>query len=118
MKELVKSTEQLVVSSSLLIGITVHTGIVGDKDDLLVLDQKIGQELTTSQATGALYEIAKLKGGRPFVSWQPVEVDLNFNNTGKLMISHEHFGQYPCEGEVIHCTPNDKLIEYVKNRYK
>lgn len=101
--------------SSLLIGITVHTGIRGDKDDLLVLDQKIAQSLSYEQSIEALIQFGKLTG-KNYGSFQKVQVDLNFNQTGKLMILREYFNPYPCEGEVIHCSPNDKLIEYAKSR--
>lgn len=109
--------QQSAVDNLLLTGMTAHTGIVGDKDDLFVLDAKTSQELSFEQGRLVCYELAKLTGNS-FVSWQPVKVDINFNQTGKPMIFHEYFGQYPCEGEVIHCTPSDKLIEYVKTRCK
>lgn len=103
--------------SNLLIGITVCTGIRGDKDDLLVLDPKIAQSLSYEQSIEALIQFGKLTG-KDFASFQKVQVDLNFNQTGKLMILQEYYNPYPCEGEVIHCSPNDKLIEYAKSRCK
>ncbi len=101
--------------SKLLIGITVHTGIRGDKDDLLVLDPKIAQSLSYEQGIEALIQFGKLTG-KDFGSFQKVQVDLNFNQTGKLMILQEYYNPRSCEGEVIHCSPNDKLIEYAKSR--
>ncbi len=105
------------VGNLLLTGMTAHTGIVGDKDDLFVLDAKTSQELSFEQGRLCCYELAKLSG-KGYGSWQPVQVDLNFNQTGQLMILHKHYNPFPCSGEVIHCTPSDTLIEYVKTRCK
>ena len=30
------------------------------------------------------------------------------------MILQEYYDPRPCDGEVVHCSPNDTLIEYVK----
>ena len=104
------------VAKILSIGMTAHSGIVGDKDDLFILEP-IDQDLDFKQKTRILYELAKVTG-KSFVSWQPVQVYLNFNLTGKIMVFQEHFDPRLWDGDVIRCTPNDKLIEYVKNACK
>lgn len=117
METLEITPQQSAVGNLLLTGMTAHTGIVGDKDDLFVLDAKTSKELNFEQGRLCCYELAKLSE-KSYTRCQPVQVDLNFNQTGQLMILQKHFNPFPCSGEVIHCTPSDKLIEYVKTRCK
>jgi hypothetical protein len=120
MNTLVKNTPETAVTKILSIGMTAHSGIVGDKDDLFILELT-DQELTPKQGTQILYELAKVTAkltGKPFVTWQDVQVDLNFNQTGKAMVFHKYFNPHLWDGEIIYCSPNDKLIEYVKTRCK
>ena len=77
MKALEVNTQQSAVSTPLLVGMTAHSGVVGDKDDLFILEPT-NQELSTEQGVQTLYELAKLTG-KSFMSWRPVQVDLNFN---------------------------------------
>jgi hypothetical protein len=102
------------IKIKLLTAITARTGISGDPEDLLILDEEIAKNLSFGQGTRALYEMAKLRG-KSFVSWAPVQVDTNFENSGKLMIFREYFEPFPCKGEIVYCRPDQKLIEYVKN---
>ena len=116
MNTLAINTQQSAVTTPLLIGMTAHSGIIGDKDDLFILEPT-DHELNAKQGVRTLYELAKLTGKR-FVSWQPVQVDLNFNQTGTIMVFHEFFGSWVWTDDVIRCTPNEKLIEHVKSGCK
>ena len=105
------------------IGIRAHSGFRGDKDDLLILNPSVSQEINDFGACiKILYELGKVYG-RSFVSWQEVLIDADHYQNGKLLVLQRHFS--PCiwdnhqnswQGEVILCTPNDKLIQYAVER--
>jgi hypothetical protein len=99
------------------IGVLFHTGVIGDNDDLFVLDPKISQRLNDFDVCfEILYQLSKLRG-RPYVSWQEVLIDSDYYQRGQLMILRRHF--YSPEiwtGETNFCSPNDKLIQYAVQR--
>lgn len=89
--------------------IIAHSGIVGDEDDLLVLNPKLSQEFDDfRENTNILYEFAKMRGKR-FASWKNVLVDLNFKQTGKVMVLQAWCNPAPWKREIVYCSPNRRI---------
>jgi len=94
------------------IGIFAHTGIVGDSDDLLLLDPEISQKLNEYDVClEILYQFGKLTG-KGFVSSQEALIDSDYYQNGQLMILRKFFSPRIWIGKTIFCSPNDKLIQY------
>ena len=98
------------------IGIIAHSGIVGDSNDLLLLDPEISQKLNDFDVcVEILYQLGKLTG-KNFSSWQEALIDSGCYQKGQLMILQRHFSPVVWKDKTILCSPNDKLIQYAVQR--
>lgn len=101
--------EQRSEANFCVVAILAHSGIVGDEDDLLVFDPKLSQEFSDfGENIHLLYEFAKMRGKR-FVSWQEALVDLNFNQTGEVMVLQKWCNPIPWDREIVYCSPNKRI---------
>jgi hypothetical protein len=88
-----------------LVAILAHSGIVGDEDELYILNSEF--EGTYKEQTYILVEFAKLQG--KITSWHNCLVDPNYNNTNKIMILLKWCNPVPWKGEVNYCVPNKRI---------
>ncbi len=95
------------------VAIVAHSGIVGDDDRIIIFNSRVDLPLNFDTKVKILYEFGKLLD-IPMISFQEAIVDLNFNQTGKILYCQKHFEPNIWNGEIIYCSPNDKLIEAIK----
>ena len=91
-------------------------GIIGDSNNLLLLDPEISQKLNDfNVCVEILYQLGKLTG-KDFASWQEVLIDSGYYQNGQLVILQRHLSPRIWKGKTILCSPNDKLIQYAVQR--
>lgn len=101
------------------VGIRAYSGVRNDKDDLLILNPEVSQQINDFRiCIQILYQLAKLRG-RNFVSWNEVLIDADQYQLERVVFLQRHFSPntwdnhlYSWQGEIVICSPNDELIEY------
>jgi len=85
--------------------ILAHSGIVGEEDELFMLNPKVSQDFNDfDEKIKILYQFAKTRG--KFVSWRNALVNLDFNQTGQIVILPQWLNPEPWKGVVHYCFPN------------